>query len=302
MTYDTTETHWFANYHSETMYQYVCAEPIHVEDTSLQKVTVLDSERYGRIMTLEGEIQIATDCDHCVHEPMIHPAMLTHPDPQDVLVIGGGDGGSSRELLKHDPRRIDVVELDKRVVEVCKSYFPEFAAGFDDDRVTLHFEDGREFVRETEREYDVVVLDISDPKGPASSVFTREFYTELRRCLRDDGVLVTHCESPDSAGDTFYRINATLSDVFEFARPYRHWVPAYIDFWGRTVVSDAHDPLELTVEEIATRLDERGIDTEWLTPDLCHAMFRSLNKRVRSNLNEEWPILTEEATVEFTRP
>ncbi len=302
MTYDTDETHWFANYHSEAMYQYVRAEPLHVEETGLQKLTVLDSERYGRIMTLNGEIQIASDCDACVHEPMIHPAMLTHPNPEQVLVIGGGDGGSSREIVKHDPDRVDVVELDERVVEVCREYFPEFAAGFDDDRVRLHHEDGREFVRETDRDYDVIVLDISDPKGPATSVFTKEFYEELRELLRKDGLVVTHCESPDSTDDTFYRINATLDATFEHARPYRHWVPAYIDFWGRTVASTGPDPLALTSGEIATRLDRRGVDTEWLTPELCHAMFRSLNGRVREKLGQEWQILTEGQEAEFYRP
>jgi spermidine synthase len=302
MTYDTDETHWFANYHSESMYQYVRAEPLHVEETGYQKLTVLDSERYGRIMTLNGEIQIASDCDHCVHEPMIHPAMLTNPDPDDVLVIGGGDGASSRELLKHDPRRIDVVELDDRVVKICREYFPSFAAGFDDDRVRLYFDGGREFVRQTDHEYDVVVLDISDPKGPAASVFTREFYQELRACMRPDGVLVTHCESPDSTGETFYRINATLSDVFDHARPYRHWVPAYIDFWGRTVASCEYDPRSLSVEQLEQRFADRGIDIEWLTPELSHAMFRSLNKQVRDRLDEEWQLLTETETATFARP
>lgn len=302
MTYDTDETHWFANYHSESMYQYVRADPLHVENTGYQKLTVLDSERYGRIMTLNGEIQIASDCDHCVHEPMIHPAMLTHPDPENVLVIGGGDGASSRELLKHDPRRVDVVELDERVVEACREHFPSFAAGLDDDRVHLHFEDGREFVQASECQYDVVVLDISDPKGPAASVFTREFYRELQALMGPDGVLVTHCESPDSTGETFYRINATLSDVFEYARPYRHWVPAYIDFWGRTVATRNHDPRALSVPEIEQRLENREVETEWLTPELCHAMFRSLNKRVRNRLDQEWQLLTEDDTATFARP
>ncbi len=302
MTYDTTQTHWFANYHSEAMFQFVRSEPLHVEDTGLQKLSVLDTERYGRIMTLEGEIQIASESDTCVHEPMIHPAMLNHPDPDNVLVIGGGDGASSREIVKHDPERVDVVELDERVVAVCQEYFPDFAAGLNDERVNLYFEDGRQFVREADRRYDMVVLDISDPKGPASSVFTREFYEELRARMHDDGVLVTHCESPDSTGDTFYRINATLDSVFEFARPYRHWVPAYIDFWGRTVASEAHDPLALSVEEITQRLERREIETDWLTPELCHAMFRSLNKQVKGRLNSEWPLLTEGQEAEFYRP
>jgi len=302
MSYETDDTHWFENYHSESMSQFVRADPLHVEDTGLQKVSILDTDQYGRIMTLNGEIQIASDYDACVHEPMIHPALLTHPDPQDVLVIGGGDGASSREIRKHDPRRIDIVELDERVVDLCREYFPEFAAGLDDDRVSLHYEDGRQFVRDTDHAYDVVVLDISDPKGPAKSIFTREFYRELRACLAEDGVLVTHCESPDSAGELFYRINETLNAVFKHARPYRHWVPAYIDFWGRTVASRQYDPRALTVDEIETRLDARDVATAWLTPENCHAMFRSLNKEVTTGLDSDWPLLTETNNAEFKRP
>lgn len=302
MTYDDTRTHWFANYHSESMYQYVRSKPIHVEETPYQDLTVLDTDQYGRIMTLNGEIQISSASDACVHEPMVHPALLTHPDPKDVLVIGGGDGASSREIVKHNINCVDVVEIDERVVEVCREYFPEFAVGLDDDRVTLHCEDGRSFVRSTDRAYDIILLDISDPQGPAKSVFTQEFYNELNQVMRDDGILVTHCESPDSSEEVFYRVNATLDESFPITQPYRHWVPAYIDFWGRTIASKRYNPRKLSESEIAGRIDNRDIETKWLTPKLCYAMFRSLNKQVQEKLNQNWEPITESTTVEFERP
>ncbi|WP_123538174.1 polyamine aminopropyltransferase [Halosimplex salinum] len=302
MTYDDTRTHWFANYHSESMYQYVRSDPVHVEETEFQNLSVLDTDQYGRIMALNGEIQIAEDSDACVHEPMVHPGLLTHPDPRNVLVIGGGDGASSREIVKHPVSRVDVIELDERVVEICREYFPSFASGLEDDRVSLHFRDGLEFVRSTDRRYDVILLDISDPQGPAQSVFTREFYNRLAEVLQDDGLIVTHCESPDSSRDVFYRINATLDTEFPVTRPYRHWVPAYIDFWGRTIASKVHDPREMTVSRIADRLETRSIETEWLTPELCHAMFRSLNKQVQDTLDEDWEPITKSNPVEFERP
>ena len=233
---------------------------------------------------------------------MVHAALLNQPSPECVLVVGGGDGGSSREIVKHGVDHIDVVELDERVVEVCREYFPGFATGLDDDRVTLQFRDGIEFVQTTDRTYDVILLDISDPQGPAQSVFTREFYSELNAILSEDGILVTHCESPDSSEDIFYRINATLETSFPIVRPYRHWVPAYIDFWGRAIASKEHDPRELTESDIAHRLEAREVQTEWLTPELCHAMFRSLNKGVRNRLSEDWTPISESQMVEFKRP
>lgn len=304
MTYEDDEarTMWFANWHSDEMYQFVRSQPLHVERTDYQRLEVIDTELYGRLMLLNGEIQIASECDAVVHEAMCHPAMVLHDNPANVLIVGGGDGGSTREVLKHDPGRVDLVEIDERVVEVCREYFPEFTCRLDDDRVHVHNVDGRRFVREVDRTYDVVIMDISDPQGPAKTVFTREFYDEVTDVMADESVLVTHCESPDSSGDVFYRVLATLEDVFDTARPYRHWVPAYIDFWGRVIASDAYDPRDLTATEIANRLDERGVECRWLTPELCHAMFRSLNRRVIEGMNEDWEPITSSRPVHFERP
>jgi len=304
MTYDgdDTRTMWFANWHSEEMYQFVKSESIHTEDTGIQRLEVIETELYGRVMLLNGEIQIATGSDAPVHEAMVHPAMLAHDDPANVLVIGGGDGGSTREALKHDPDHVDVVEIDERVVAVAKEYFPGFASGLTDDRVSVHHLDGRQFIREVDRTYDVVIMDISDPQGPAKTVFTTEFYTELVSAMRPDAVLHTHCESPDSSGNTFYRVIATLEEQFETVEPYRQWVPAYIDFWGRAFASDTYSARDLSIEAIERRFNSRSLDLAWLTPELFHAMFRSINKEVRTNLQREWEPLTEDSPPSFERP
>lgn len=296
MTYDDDDTRsmWFANWHAEEVYQFVRSESIYTEQTEIQRLEVIETESYGRVMLQDGELQIATTGDAAVHEAMCHPPMVVHDDPAEVLIVGGGDGASTREVLKHDPDHVDVVEIDDRVIDVAKEYFPEFARDFDDPRVAVHNMDGRRFVREGERTYDIVIMDISDPQGPAKTVFTSDFYRELKPRLTDTSVLHTHCESPDVARDDFYRILATLEEHFEHVDPYRHWVPAYVDFWGRAVASDAHSAYELSVAEIANRLDARGVSLEWLTPELCHAMFRSLNKEVIGRLSEDWPVLRDD--------
>lgn len=293
---------WFANWHSDEMYQFVKSRSIHTEDTGIQRLEVIETELYGRVMILGGEIQIASKSDAPVHEAMVHPALLTHEDPSQILIIGGGDGGSTREAIKHDPDRIDVVEIDERVIEVSKEYFPEFAQDLKDDRVNIHLMDGRKFVRDTDRRYDAVVMDISDPQGPAKTVFTSEFYEELTDLMRSDAVLHTHCESPDSSGETFYRILATLEEHFDIVDPYRQWVPAYIDFWGRAVASNEYSPRALSVDEIEARFKERSINRSWLSDDLFHAMFRSLNKEVKTKMEQDWEPLTEDSPPEFKRP
>lgn len=304
MTYegDDSRTMWFANWHSDEMYQFVRSETLYAETTEYQRLEIIETDLYGRVMLLNGEIQIATESDAAVHEAMCHPAMTVHDDPSEILIIGGGDGGSTREVLKHDPDHIDLVEIDERVIEVCKEYFPGFATDLDDSRVDIHTVDGRQFIRETDRTYDVVIMDISDPQGPAKTVFTSEFYEELTNCMMPDSVLHTHCESPDSSGDVFYRVLATLNDHFDNVSPYRHWVPAYIDFWGRAVASDSYDPRDLTISEIEHRLNERSIELEWLTPELFHAMFRSLNQEVKQKMSSEWAPFTEDDVPEFKRP
>lgn len=299
---DDTRTMWFANWHSDEMYQFIKSESVHTEDTGIQRLEVIETELYGRLMLLNGEIQIATKSDAPVHEAMVHPAMVAHDNPDNVLIIGGGDGGSTREVLKHDPDHVDVVEIDERVVAVAREYFPGFASDLTNDSVSVHHMDGRQFIQEIDRTYDVVIMDISDPQGPAMTVFTSEFYAELASVMRPDTVLHTHCESPDSSGDTFYRVLATLEEHFDTVEPYRQWVPAYIDFWGRAFASDSYSARALSIDEIERRFESRSLDLSWLTPELFHAMFRSINKKVKSNLEEDWEPLSEDSLPSFERP
>lgn len=129
---------WFANWRAEDVYQLVRSKSVHVEQTEIRRLEVIETEAYDRVLLQDGELQIATDANVAVHEAMVHPALLTHDDPTDVLIIGGGDGGSTREILKYDPGRVDLVEIDERVIEVSREYFPGFATDFDDDRVNVH--------------------------------------------------------------------------------------------------------------------------------------------------------------------
>jgi spermidine synthase len=304
MVYDESDnrTMWFANWHSDEVYQFIKSDVLHTEQTDIQKLEVIETEVYGRLMLLNGEIQIATESDAAVHEAMCHPPMLLHRNPENVLIVGGGDGGSTREVLKHNPNTVDVVEIDSRVIEISKEYFDDFSSKLEDDKVNIHIEDGRAFVEDCSRTYDVVIMDISDPMGPAKTVFTSEFYDIVKRIMSEDSVMVTHCESPDSSGDVFYRVLSTLENKFDVVRPYRHWVPAYVDFWGRAVATDRADPLNLSIEDLEKKIKNREINLDWLTPELCHSMFRSLNREVKDKMAKDWDPITEENLIDFERP
>ncbi|WXG40029.1 MAG: fused MFS/spermidine synthase [Candidatus Freyarchaeum deiterrae] len=295
-------TLWFANWHTDNIQHLVKVKPIYSTQSEYQRIEVVDSEVYGRLLILNGEIQLSTKFNSYIHESMTHPALLLHPHPKNVLIIGGGDGGSTTEVVKHNVESDTVVEIDRKVVQVAKEYFPGVSAGFSDKRVTIKYLDGRDFVEKSKDKFDVIINDISDPTESACTVFTRSFFGKLYDCLREDGVFLTHAESPDSCEEVFYRVIATLRDVFPIVRPFRVWIPPYIDFWGRVIASKKYDPLELDVSDITERISERGFLLEWLTPELFYAMFRSFSKDVIDKMNQKWRIITETDFPLFNRP
>ena len=171
---------------------------LHDEQSPYQRIEIYETETFGRLMTLDGLVMV-TDRDNFVyHEMMSHPALYTHPDPKRVLVIGGGDCGTLREVLKHAGiAHAEQVELDERVTRVAEQFFPELTASNRDPRARLHFADGIAWVAQAALgSYDVIIVDSTDPVGPAAGLFSVEFYRNCARALTADGVLVGQSESP----------------------------------------------------------------------------------------------------------
>lgn len=293
---------WFANWHSANILNLIKVQTIHVSQSAIQRIEVVESPIYGRILLLDGEIQLATKCDSHIHESLVHLALLTHENPQRVLVIGGGDGGACREILKHPVVHVSLVEIDPVVVQVAKEYFPEAVSGLSDQRVIVIYMDGAEFIKRSPALFDVIVMDLSDPVGPAAPLFTYEFYQEAYKRLTPDGLLVTHAESPDSCPEAFYRIISTLKAVFPIVRPFRVWIPCYMDFWARVIASRHYDPLELSELQVIKRIEERRLKLNWLTPEMFPAMFRMLSKDIQANLLRDWPHITAKHPITFMRP
>ncbi len=171
---------------------------VHDEQSPYQRIEIYETETFGTLMTLDGLVMV-TDRDNFVyHEMMSHPALFTHPDPRRVLVIGGGDCGTLREVLKHKTVELaEQVELDERVTRVSEKFFPELCESNTDARARLHFTDGIQWVADAKPEsYDVIVIDSTDPVGPAAGLFSEAFYKNCYRALRPHGVVVGQSESP----------------------------------------------------------------------------------------------------------
>jgi spermidine synthase len=171
---------------------------VHDEQSTYQRIEIYETETFGTLMTLDGLVMV-TDRDNFVyHEMMSHPALFTHPDPQRVLVIGGGDCGTLHEVLKHKTVTLaEQVELDERVTRVSEKFFPELCESNNDPRARLHFADGIKWVADAKPEtYDVIIIDSTDPVGPAAGLFSEAFYKNCFRALRPNGVVVGQSESP----------------------------------------------------------------------------------------------------------
>ncbi len=236
-----------------------------------QLVEVIDLEHVGRCLFIERIMMLSLNDEFIYHEVLVHPVLLAHPNPRDVLIIGGGDGGALREVLKHPFESVDLVELDPEVVELFREKVKEVPQGaFESDKLNLIFMDGRKYVEECDKKYDVVIVDLTDPKGPSAKLYTLEFYQAIRRILREDGLMVTHSEGARLYSKVLSSVFAAVKEVFPIARLAKAFVPSFKDEWTFSIGSLRYDPAS---PEVAERLEERGIDTRFYSKDVHQALF-----------------------------
>lgn len=217
---------------------------LHEEKTLFQELAVVDTLEWGKALVLDGAVQITEKDEFIYHEMIVHPAMYTHPNPERVLIIGGGDGGTLREVLKHESvKKADMVEIDGRVVENSKRFFPEVACAFTDPRTNLMIEDGIKYVKETDEKYDLIIVDSSDPVGPAVELFGLDFYNAAYKALHDDGMIVVQSESPVFFKDAFLKVQKYLREVFPYKFVYLATCMTYVSGpWSFTIGSKQYKP------------------------------------------------------------
>jgi len=222
----------------------------HIIDTKsrFQKIDFYDSYEYGRFFTLDGFIMMTERDEFIYHEMIVHVPMAVNTKASRVLIIGGGDGGAVRELLRYDTiAHIDMVEIDEMVVELCKEYLPITAACLGDERVNLHFTDGVEFVKDCKDTYDLILVDSTDPIGVGEGLFSQAFYKDLYRILGDGGIVINQHESPyyDNDAKQMRRAHDKLKSVFPIAMVYQFHMPTYASgHWLFGFASKTRHPID----------------------------------------------------------
>ncbi|MEZ4337108.1 MAG: polyamine aminopropyltransferase [Sandaracinaceae bacterium] len=229
-------------------------EVVHHEQSDFQSIEIVDTAALGRVLVLDGIFQTSERDERDYHELLVHPALCTAPSIERVLVVGGGDGGTAREVLRHPGvTRCTMIEIDRRVVEACQAHLPALGGGvWDDPRLDLRFADGVRFVEETDERFDVVILDGSDPVGPSEGLFGRAFYEGVRRVVGERGVFALQSESPTVYEDVFFDIQRALREVFGASHPYFGSVYLYsAGRWSWTLASASADPLAVRPDRVA---------------------------------------------------
>ncbi|RYL92319.1 polyamine aminopropyltransferase [Sporolactobacillus sp. THM7-4] len=222
---------WFTEKHTENvLFSIKVDKQLYSGQSDFQRIDVFESKEFGRFLTLDGFMMLTEKDEFIYHEMIVHVPMAVYPDAKKVLVIGGGDGGAVRELVRYSTiEQIDLVEIDKQVVDVCKKFLPQTAARLEDPRVSIFYEDGLRFIRSRENEYDLIIVDSTDPFGPGEGLFTREFYGNCFKALTDTGIMVNQHESPFYPVDAvaMQRAHKRVTASFPISRVYQAHIPTY---------------------------------------------------------------------------
>lgn len=264
--------------------------------TPYQTMDIFELGSYGKALVLDGKIQSSLIDEFIYHEILVHPALLSHPEPRQVFIVGGGEGATLREVLRHRTvERALMVDIDEEVVRRCKELLPEWHQGaFDDPRTELRFLDARKYLEETKEAFDVIIIDISEPveEGPSYLLFTKEFYEVVKKRLTPQGLISLQAGSM-SIGDLtcFAAIQKTLMTVFPIVCPYWAAIPSFAHPWGFSLASKDVDPSSLTAAEVDKLIAERITGDLRYYDGLAHQLSFMLPKYIRKRLAEEERII-----------
>lgn len=266
---------WFSDEHTDNVKLSIRVEQqLFSAQSEFQRIDVLDSREFGRILVSDGDLMLTEKDGFIYHEMLTHVPMAVHPHVEKVLVIGGGDGGVVRELVKYDSiEKIDVVEVDPLLIEVCRKYFPQMACSLNDSRVAIFNEDGLRFVRSKADEYDLILIDSPNPFGPGEGLFTKEFYGNCYNALHSDGVMINQHESPFYKEEAFQcqRMHKRIIESFPISRIYQAHIPSYPSgHWLFGFASKKYHPLD---DLDGTTWMLKGIQTRYYLPRLHQGVF-----------------------------
>jgi spermidine synthase len=261
---------------------YPIEEVILHKRSKYQEILVVKLRVFGKTLVLDGLIQSTERDEYIYHESLVHPAMTVHPRPERVLILGGGEGATLREVLKHKTvREAVMVDIDGEVVEVAKKYLKEWHQGaFEDPRARVVIMDGFEYVRKAKargERFDVVIMDLTDPYGSevAASLYTPEAIRSVKDVMNSDGILVVQAGSSTFFYDAFRRVYESVKSAFSIVEEYGSWVPSFMYVNSFIFASDKYSMRSISMEEVDQRLKERGVATRFYN-GLRHYTFIGL--------------------------
>ena len=242
---------------------------LHTEQTPFQKLDMVETAEFGNMLILDGMVMTTQKDEFVYHEMVAHVPLFTHPKPENVLVVGGGDGGVIREVLKHPSvKKATLVEIDGKVIEYSKKYLPEIAGKLDDPRVEVKVDDGFMHIAQSENEYDVIMVDSTEPVGPAVNLFTKGFYAGIANALKEDGIFVAQTDNPWFKADLIRNVYRDVKEIFPITRLYTANIPTYPSgLWTFTLGSKQYDPLAVSDDRF------HDIETKYYTKELHKACF-----------------------------
>ncbi len=243
-------------------------------NSSLQQIEVLDSIQYGKVLVIDGVIQTSEIDEFIYHEMITHIPMLSHPNPENILVIGGGDGGVVRELSKYSNVKITLVEIDEKVIQVAKEEFPEISASLNNKNVTIINEDGSKFIKRNHHEYDIIIIDSSEPISHSANLFSKEFYCNVKKALKNNGIVTLQSESPLINLELIISIRKLLLSIFKIVEHYFAPMPTYpTGLWSFTYASSKYKPKILKDKKLLLP----KLNNKYLNEEIFKASFAMPN-------------------------
>ena len=281
---------WFSEFHTpDVKHSIRVNKQLYSRQSDYQRIDIFETPEFGRVLTLDGNVML-TERDEFIYDEMIvHVPMAVHKEAKDILVIGAGDGGVVRELTRYDRvERIDLVEMDPQVVEACRAYLPGNACRMDDRRVHIYFGNALKFIRRCEEEYDLIIVDSTDPFGPGEGLFTKEFYGNCYKALNENGMLVNQHESTfyDEYAEIMKRAHSRIKSFFPISLVYQAHIPTYPS--GHWLFGFASKRFHPVADQHAEWWLAQGLKTKYYN-QYVHSGCFALPNNVRDVLRETKP-------------
>ncbi|MGR3318576.1 MAG: polyamine aminopropyltransferase [Candidatus Anammoxibacter sp.] len=283
-------TLWLYDYFSPNeVHKHAIKSYLYRGQSEFQDIAIAETNSYGRCLILDNEVQSFEVDEFIYHEAIVDPALILHPSPANVAIIGGGEGSTLREVLRFKTiNKAIMIDIDSKVVECAKQYLPSFHDGcFSDSKATILHEDGRKYLEDTDEKFDVIIMDITCPveNGPAYKLFTEEFYEIVSKSLTPQGILSVQASTTlPMALDSYTIICKTIGNVFPNVFPYAAYIPSFAMPWGYCLATKGLDPFKISNEDIEQRISERITGELRYYDSITHQLLFNLPKYVRKAL------------------